>query len=202
MQTPFTYYLEPLLADFFLSFGLYTLIFLTVSIFYKNPSLNRIDFQASRMISVIGVIYLFIWFCNIFFELAEGSDEEKAFLMQRMFGHYWIGFWVQPLLYFAITQILRIERIRTQKILRLVISLFFILSIERMVIISTSLERDYLPSSWNMQNDSIYPHNFFLNFSLKLLVFLLFVVVYCQSKKAIIKQVKKSKRYRSFQRAH
>ncbi|MEC4048438.1 hypothetical protein OX284_003270 [Flavobacterium sp. SUN046] len=202
MQAPFTYYLEPLLADFFLSFGLYTLVFLMVSLFYKNPLLIKIDFEASRMISVIGVVYLFIWFCNIFFELAEGSEEEKAFLMQRMFGHYWIGFWLQPLLYFTITQILRVDRIRNQKIVRLVFSLFFILSIERMVILSTSLESDYLPSSWSMQNDSIYPHNFFLNISLKLLVFFLCIVVYCQSKKAIIKHVKKSKRYRSFQRAN
>lgn len=162
--------------DFFISFGIYTLIYLLVSIFNKNDKICFVDEQSTKFISFVGVLYFLSFFAGIFIELNILTGEEKAFMFKRMFGHYWFGFWTQPITYLLITQLLRIIRIRKNSLIRILFSLFLIFSIERMVITSTSFHRDYLPSSWSMNNDSgLYPSNIILALLLKVLVFLLFV---------------------------
>ncbi|TPG37864.1 hypothetical protein EAH81_18225 [Flavobacterium pectinovorum] len=96
-----------------------------------------------------------------------------------MFGKYWFSFWLQPLLWILISQLLRFKFIRKNILLRLLFSILFIFSIEKLVIIFTSFHRDCLPSSWTMNNDlSIYPSNLLLELLMKITVFLLFVGIF------------------------
>lgn len=189
--------LQILAIDFFTAFGLYSLFFLLISIFTKNVYLYRIDEESQKFISFVGVIYFAVWIIGNLMFYSESSVEEKNSMLNRMFGIYWFGFWLQTILWFSITQLLRIKTISKNVFLRILFSVFLIISIERFVIIITSLHRDYLPSSWTMYNDiSIYPSNLFLALLVKMIMFLLFVGIYyviTNQIKGLVHKIKKLK---------
>jgi len=64
-----------------------------------------------------------------------------------MFGAYWFGYWIYPLAYIGLTQLLWIDRIRKHSALRflLAIVILFVISLEKIVILVTSLHRDFVP---------------------------------------------------------
>lgn len=165
--------------DFFTAFGLFTILYLFLSIFIKKEILYQIDEEANKFISFIGILYLIIWIIGIVVEFNILNEEDKISMLNRIFGKYWFGFWIQPLLWVAITQLLRFKKIRKNILLRLLFSLLLILSIERMVIIYTTFHRDYLPSSWTIYNElDIYPSNFILSTLMKFCIFLIFVGIF------------------------
>lgn len=49
--------LQIITVDFFTAFGLYTFVFLIVSIFTKKPIIKKIDEEANGFIAFAGVIY-------------------------------------------------------------------------------------------------------------------------------------------------
>lgn len=171
--------LQIITVDFFTAFGLYSILFLIVSIFLKKPLLAKIDDETVKFISLVGVIYFTIWVIGIFVFYAENNPEEKISMINRMFGKYWIGFWSQSILWFVITQSLRFRRIRKNVLLRILFSFLLILSIEKIIIFTVTFHRDYLPSSWTTYSDlNIYPSNFLLSLLMKIILFLLFVGIY------------------------
>lgn len=171
--------LQIITVDFFTAFGLYTFLFLIVSIFTKKPIIKKMDDEANGFIALAGVIYFAVWIIGIFVFYADSNIEEKTSMLSRMFGKYWFGYWLQPVLWVSLTQLLRIRAIRKNVLLRLLFSFLLIFSIEKYVIMMVAFHRDYLPGSWTMYNDlSIYPSNFFLMLLAKILMFLLFVGIY------------------------
>lgn len=170
--------LKTLTVDFFSAFGLYSFLFLILSIFIKKATLYSFDEQAKKFICFIGVLYIFIWFLGLFVYYFESNPTERAEMMNRLFGKYWFGIWIQPIFWFLLSQIFRIKFFSKNILIRIFASLFLIFSIERLVIISTSLHRDYLPSSWTMSDLEIYSSFFILLILLKILIFILFVGLY------------------------
>lgn len=182
--------LQIIIIDFFTAFGLYTLLYLLLSIFVKKPQLYKIDKEAVQFISFVGIVYFVVWIIGTIVFYAESNPEEKSYMLRRMFGKYAIGFWLQPILWFTITQLLRFRKIYKNVFLRIVFSFLLIISIERFVIIIISFHRDYLPSTFTMYNDiGIYPSNFFLALLFKIILFLIFVGLYCIIKKQIKKLI-------------
>jgi hypothetical protein len=171
--------LQLILQDFFTAFGLFTILYLLLSIVIKNSTLIKINEQSNRFISLIGILYLIVWFLSLWAEFTLINQEEKTELLNRMFGEYWFGFWIQPVLWFLISQLFRLQTVQKSVVLRIVFSFFMIFSIERLVIFITSIHRDYLPSSWTMSRDlGIYPSNFILSIVVKILFYVLFVGVF------------------------
>ena len=167
---------KTLTVDFFTAFGLYSFLFLISSIFIKKTTFYKFDEEAKKFISFVGFLYIIIWFLGIFVYYIESSPEERTGMINRMFGKYWFGIWIQPLFWFLLSQIFRIKLFSKNILIRIFASFFLIFSIERLVIISTSLHRDYLPSSWTMYSDlGIYSSFFILSILLKILFFMLFV---------------------------
>mgnify|MGYP003479253259 FL=1 len=167
---------KTLTVDFFTAFGLYSFLFLISSIFIKKATFYKFDEEAKKFISFIGLLYIILWFLGIFVYYIESSSEERTGMINRMFGKYWFGIWIQPLFWFLLSQIFRIKLFSKNILIRIFASFFLIFSIERLVIISTSLHRDYLPSSWTMYSDlGIYSSFFILSILLKILFFMLFV---------------------------
>ena len=100
-------------------------------------------------------------------------------MIDRIFEKYWFGIWIQPLFWFALSQIFRIKLFSKNILIRIIASFFLIISIERLIIIISSFHRDYLPSSWTMYRQlDIYPSNFILSILMKILIFMLFVGLY------------------------
>jgi len=167
---------KTLTVDFFTAFGLYSFLFLISSIFINKATFYKFDEEAKKFISFVGFLYIIIWFLGIFVYYIESSPEERTGIINRMFGKYWFGIWIQPLFWFLLSQIFRIKLFSKNILIRIFASFFLIFSIERLVIISTSLHRDYLPSSWTMYSDlGIYSSFFILSILLKILFFMLFV---------------------------
>lgn len=171
--------LNLLWQDFFTAFGLYTILYFTLTIFTKNQKIKAIDEEATKLISLIGILFAITWIISIIVELNVLNEEDKALMLKRICGKYWFGFWIQPLLWITLTQALRYTKIRKNALIRLIISVFLLLSIEKMITIITSFHRDYLPSSWTMYNElDIYPSNFILAIFFKITAFLLIVEMY------------------------
>lgn len=186
MKENILFLLQIITIDFFTAFGLYSILYLIVSIFVKKPILYKIDEEAVKFISLAGVIYFAVWIIGIFVFYAESNPEEKSDMLNRMFGKYWIGFWTQPILWFALTQLLRFKKVSKNALLRIVFSFLLIFSIEQFIIFITSFHHDYLPSSWTMYRDlDIYPSNFFLALLMKIVFFLFFDGIYYLAKNQI-----------------
>lgn len=135
----------------FTGFALYTICFVITTLFFrKNEFLKQFDASVCRVIVFAGLFYISLWLFSLIHFLSVANAEEYNSALQRMFGRYWFGFWLQAIVWFAATQLLRFKKIRAQKLLRIIIALPLLVSIERFVIIVISIHRDYLPSSWTM----------------------------------------------------
>jgi molybdopterin-containing oxidoreductase family membrane subunit len=171
--------LKTLTVDFFTAFGFYSFVFLISSIFIKKATFYKFDEGAKKFISFIGFLYIILWFLGILVYYVESSPEERTGMINRMFGKYWFGIWIQPIFWFLLSQIFRIKLFSKSILIRIFASFFLIFSIERLVIISTSLHRDYLPSSWAIYSDlGIYSSIFILSILIKISIFILFVGFY------------------------
>ena len=171
--------LELLILDFFTAFGLYSFLFLILSIFIKKIALYQFDNQVKRFISFVGVLYIIFWVSGTIVYYIDCNPVEKSVMIDRMFGKYWFGIWIQPLFWFALSQIFRIKFLSKNILIRIFASFFLIFSIERLIIIISSFHRDYLPSSWTMYRQlDIYPSNFILSILMKIFIFMFFVGLY------------------------
>lgn len=162
--------------DFFTAFGLVTILYFISRIFIKNQIIEKVDEESNRFISSIGISYMILWLMGIFVQGFNLNEADRTLLLSRMFGKYSFGIWIQPLIWVLMTQLLRFKTIRKNVFLRILFSMLFAISIERMIIVFTSFQRDYLPSSWAVYSEiGIYPSNLFLSLFLKIIVFLVFV---------------------------
>jgi len=179
MNQNLIYYFTVIFLDFFTAFGLYSLLYLLLSIFIKKSLIKKVDEQASKLISLIGILYFLTWIIGTLIEFQNSTAAENSHTLDRMFGKYWFGYWLQPLIWILITQLLRVKKNRKNVLLRILFCLLLIISIERFVIIVTSFHRDYLPSSWTMYSSlEIYPSNFILELIAKIIYFLVFVGIF------------------------
>ncbi|SHF73861.1 hypothetical protein SAMN05444377_11753 [Flavobacterium fontis] len=167
--------LQIIRVDLFIAFGLYTIVYLIISSFIKNEIINVIDETSNKIISFAGIVFLLIWISLLFKSYFESSEFEKSGMIQRMFGKYWFGYWLQPILWISLSQLLRLKKVRKQKILRIIFSIFFMVSIEQCIIILTSFERDYLPSSYSFNFTFI---ELIIGILTKICFFLVIVMLY------------------------
>jgi hypothetical protein len=138
----------------FLGFSLYTLlkVLITNSIDKENLLFNdHVDDSAVFVVRYSGIVFLFVLIFTITGSVINSKSEMDYYsVINRMFGPYWFGFWIYPLAYSFLTQLLWINRFKTNSAFRCIIAFVILIAVstERIVIILTSLYRDYLPSSW------------------------------------------------------
>lgn len=179
MKSELLFSLYLICQDFFTAFGLFTLLYFSLKIVVKNPVLSQIDEESNQFISLIGLFYLLLLSIGPLVELSVMNEEDKTVLINRMFGRYWFGYWIQPLLWVILTQLLRVKRIRQNIFLRIIFSFLLLFSIEKIVMLTVLFHRDYLPASWTMYIElDFYPSNIVLSLILKIIIFLLFVYVF------------------------
>ena len=181
MSENLDFVLQILRVDIFIAFGLYSILYAIISLFIKSPILKIIDYYANRIVIYSGLIFLLVWISLIISTYSQSSEELRTGMINRMFGPYWFGYWLQPILWILLTQLLRFESIQRGRFLRIIFSIIFMISIEQFVIIITSFHRDYLPSSWYILNSfdiSFTPLDIVLGIITKVLLFLTFVGIY------------------------
>lgn len=169
--------IEIIRIDIPIGFGLYSILFFIIRFFSKQKKLlNDFDVSACRLMVYAGIVFGVLWMAEILISYYELNNEiEKSAFQQRLFGVYWFGFWLQPLFWIFLTQLLRIKILRKSLIYRLVLSLLFYFTFERIVILTTSLHKDYLPDSWGLEFSTT---EIILGLTAKTILFILLVSIY------------------------
>ena len=119
--------------DMFMGYGIFTLIYLFVSLFVGNNRLiEKLDLAVNRFIGFVGIIYFLFLMTSIIMSMATVDNYEIR----------WEPL-VQVFLWTVVTQLLWVEKIRKKKLIRLIFAILLIISFELFVIVITSLHRDY-----------------------------------------------------------
>jgi hypothetical protein len=162
--------------DILFGFGYYSILFFILKwSSYKKEIILEFDNFASKLIIYIGVIYFILWFLSVFiYYFNYANDIEKNEFTQRLIGKYSFGIWAQPVFWLTITQLLRLKFFKNSLLFRILMSLSFLITFERFVIIITSLHRDYLPSSWSF---GFSWFELLLTFPLRIIEFIIVVLI-------------------------
>ena len=98
--------------------------------------------------SIVGVAYL----TELFISWYSGVEYESYAFINRFSGPYAWAYWIMMTCNVVTPQLFWIKKIRTNFTLTFILSIVVNIGMwfERFVIITTSLHRDYLPSSWTM----------------------------------------------------
>ena len=158
----------------FLGFAWYSILFVINRKFIKSQTTvlnDTVDNSAIHLVRYIGILF-FTYFTFSVANSVINSEHGNYVIINRMFGPYWFGFWIYPFGYFVLSQLLWVRRIKTNMPIRFLIAIFllFTLSIEKLVIIITSLHTDYLGSSWTFSNEE-FIGNIVLDWVVKLFIF-------------------------------
>ncbi|MBE8728063.1 hypothetical protein [Flavobacterium hungaricum] len=177
--------LKLLITDLFFAFSIFTFLFFIGSVFIKKEFLKILDEEASHFIAFIGILYAAVFFTETLINL--NSDQEGRVTFQDLIlGEYWPTFWIEPLVWILMTQLLRFKKIRRNVFLRLIFSLAFIVTIENLISFYSLFNRDYLPSSWRIKSSLvIYPSNLFLEILMKLFLLILLTGIFYVVKKKL-----------------
>ena len=110
------------------------------------------------------MIVFYGYLCEAFFSWYSGNIYERSMLYYRAFGPYALAYWMLILCNGVIPQFLWFPKIRTNLVALFIICQFVSLGmwLERFVIISVSLHRDFLPSSWGFYTPTIWDVAMFL----------------------------------------
>lgn len=165
---------ELIRVDIIIGFGLYSIVFLLFRKFSdKKEFLNNFDNTAVRFTIFAGIAYGILWLTGLILSFNQIDNEmDKIAFNQRLIGPYWYGYWLQPIFWLLLTQLLWINTLKKSLIFRIILSTLFLLSFERIVIIITSFHRDYLPSSWSL---NLSFGEIIIGFIIKAVIFILIV---------------------------
>jgi hypothetical protein len=163
--------------DIFIGFGLYSILYVLITLFKKDIRLlETVDLNSARFIVFSGIIYflsIIIWTVISVATLHDFDTGRTQF---------WWAPWLQSLLWILITQLFWIKKIRNVKILRVVIAILLIVSFEMYVIIVTSFHRDYVPEIWTTRAWTMFnwttPSEIILGLTTKIVLFCLLSTLY------------------------
>lgn len=104
--------------------------------------------------SIVGIAYITEFFMAWY---SQVPYEQYAFI-NRMFGPYWWAYWMMMTCNVVSPQLFWFKKVRTNLVITFVLSIVVNVGMwfERFVIITTSLHRDYLPSSWTYFTPTIH----------------------------------------------
>ncbi|HEY0839781.1 MAG TPA: NrfD/PsrC family molybdoenzyme membrane anchor subunit, partial [Vulgatibacter sp.] len=105
-----------------------------------------------KLILVTGSVVYYTYGVEMFIGWYSGSDYEVALVHNRLVGPYAWTTWMVYALNFACPNLMWFKRIRTSALWMFVISIFINVAmwLERFWLIVSSLNRDFLPSSWHI----------------------------------------------------
>lgn len=84
------------------------------------------------------------------FVSSSGDDNERYALINRWSGPYWWSFWGRPLSLIIMSVLLFVARKRSSWWIAWTMALLLSIPLGLLIIVITSLHRDYMPSSWTV----------------------------------------------------
>ena len=132
----------------------------------------------NKFILAMGSLVGYAYAMEFFIAWYSGNPYEQFAFINRAFGPYAWAYWTMVSCNVLIPQIFWFKRWRTHIVVSFVVSIFVNIGMwfERFVITVTSLNRDFLPSSWRYFSPSLFDALFFIgSFGLFFTLFLLFI---------------------------
>ena len=132
----------------------------------------------NKIILVTGSIVGYAYAMEFFIAWYSGNQYESFAFINRAFGPYAWSYWIMVSCNVISPQLFWFKKLRTSIVVSFVISIFVNIGMwfERFVITVTSLNRDFLPSSWHYFSPRIFEPLFLIgSFGLFFTLFLLFV---------------------------
>lgn len=132
----------------------------------------------NKIILVTGTMVGYAYGVEFFMAWYSGNEYESFTFVNRAFGPYAWAYWTMVTCNVLTPQLFWFRRLRTSITVSFILSIFVNIGMwfERFVIIVTSLNRDFLPSSWHYFSPRIWEPVFFIgSFGLFFTLFLLFV---------------------------
>jgi hypothetical protein len=172
---------------FILALTFSTLLFLQIIAvlslhFFKNKGIINekvVEYVNIGLImfgGIIGINYLF----ELFVSWYSGYIYEQYAFYNRAFGIYWRAYFISVLIVIILPQLFWFSSVRKSIWATLIISLCLIVNgfLVRIIIASSTTERDYLSSSWSYNADFNYQFLFLL-----LPIAVLILLIFCISRK-------------------
>ncbi len=105
-----------------------------------------------KVLLCTGMIVGLAYGTEFFMAWYSGNQYERFVFLNRAFGPYAWAYWIMVVCNVVIPQLFWLKKVRTNLVIVFIISIFVNIGMwfERFVIITTSLHRDFLPSSWAM----------------------------------------------------
>ena len=132
----------------------------------------------NKIILVTGTMVGYAYGVEFFMAWYSGNEYESFTFINRAFGPYAWAYWTMVTCNVLTPQLFWFKKLRTSITVSFVLSIFVNIGMwfERFVIIVTSLNRDFLPSSWHYFSPRFWEPIFFIgSFGLFFTLFLLFV---------------------------
>jgi molybdopterin-containing oxidoreductase family membrane subunit len=156
-----------------------TLLIITRKVMKFEHIITRSHIEAMcKVIILTGMLVGFAYATEFFIAWYGGNEYERYTFINRATGPYAWAYWLMVSCNVIWPQLLWFKAIRTNMVLVFIISIIVNIGMwfERFVIITTSLHRDYLPSSWAMYSPTwVEVATFIGSFGLFFTLFLLFV---------------------------
>lgn len=166
----------------FAGFAMVLLLMIPVRTFYGFESyitIHHLDVMAKVMLTT-GMVVVYGYFMEVFASLYSGNEYEEYLLYNRLFGPSSWAYWGLLFCNAVAIQPLWFKRVRQNPLALLIISLIVSVGmwLERYVIIVISLERDFLPSSWDIYIPTIWDWSLYIGtFGLFFTLLFLFIRV-------------------------
>lgn len=145
--------------------------------FENYITVNHIEAMCKILLAtglMVGLAYI----TEVFMAWYSGNEYERFAYINRSIGPYAWAYWMMVIFNVLIPQFLWIKKIRRSMLIIFIISLLVNIGmwLERFVIITTSLHRDFLPSSWVMYSPTwVEIATFMGSIGLFFFMFLLFI---------------------------
>lgn len=172
---------EIIRIDILIGFGFYSIIFFILKQFLRhNNALVAFDKSAIKVVIYFGIIWFILWLTrtiSFYFELE--TEIEKQEYYNELTGTHIYAIWIQPLFWLFLSQLFRIRIVAKYLITRIIICILFVVTIEDLIILITSIHRDYQPSDWSISfNFTINPYWTLINWLFITIVFIILTLVY------------------------
>lgn len=156
-----------------------SLLIITRKVMNFEHLITRSHIEAMcKVLILTGMLVGFAYSTEFFIAWYGGNEYERYTFINRATGPYAWAYWLMVSCNVIWPQLLWFKAIRTNMVLVFIISIIVNIGMwfERFVIITTSLHRDYLPSSWAMYSPTwVEVATFIGSFGLFFTLFLLFV---------------------------
>ena len=132
----------------------------------------------NKIILTTGMLVGYAYGMEFFIAWYSGNEYESFAFINRAFGPYAWAYWIMVSCNVLIPQFFWFRKLRTSIIFSFIVSIFVNIGMwfERFVIVVTSLNRDFLPSSWRYFSPTLFDGIFLVgSFGLFFTLFLLFI---------------------------